>query len=68
VKRPSSWGKFTRNGEERRFLAGPTWRLTELRRIIRLSLGCLLVLRSRHGVGPGVTVGGAARGPFGERD
>jgi uncharacterized protein (TIGR00730 family) len=67
VKRPASWGKDSRNGEERSFLAGPTWRLTELRRIFRIFLEFLRGFRSLHFVGPCVTIFGSARFPDGHR-
>ena len=67
MKRPSHWGKFTRSVEERSFLAGPTWRLTELRRIVRIFFEFLRGFRSLHFVGPCVTVFGSARFPDGHR-
>ena len=67
MKRPASWGKDSRSAEERSFLAGPTWRLTELRRIFRIFLEFLRGFRSLHFVGPCVTIFGSARFPDGHR-
>ncbi|MEO7793752.1 MAG: TIGR00730 family Rossman fold protein [Thermoanaerobaculia bacterium] len=64
---PSSWGKQTRNPEERSFLAGPSWRLTELRRLIRIFFEFLRGFRVLHFVGPCVTVFGSARFPADHR-
>ncbi|MEO8277443.1 MAG: TIGR00730 family Rossman fold protein [Thermoanaerobaculia bacterium] len=67
MQRDSRWGKFTRNVEERGFLAGPSWRLTELRRLIRIFLEFLKGFRRLHFVGPCLTVFGSARFPAGHR-
>jgi uncharacterized protein (TIGR00730 family) len=67
VQLPSSWGKRSRNPEERKFLAGPAWRLTELRRLIRIFFEFLRGFRVLHFVGPCVTVFGSARFPVGHR-
>ena len=64
---PSLWGKRSRNPEERRFLEGPAWRLTELRRIVRIFFEFLRGFRHLHFVGPCVTVFGSARFPEGHR-
>ena len=61
MQRPSRWGKTTRNAEERRFLEGPAWRLTEFRRLIRIFLEFLRGFRHLHFVGPCVTFFGSAR-------
>jgi len=63
----SPWGKRSRNPEERRFLEGPAWRLTELRRLIRIFFEFLRGFRHLHFVGPCVTVFGSARFPEGHR-
>jgi len=67
VHRPSRWGKFSRSVEERGFLAGPTWRLLELRRLGRICFEFLRGFRRLHFVGPCVTVFGSARFPDGHR-
>ena len=67
MQRPSRWGKTTRNAEERRFLEGPAWRLTEFRRLIRIFLEFLRGFRHLHFVGPCVTIFGSARFPEGHR-
>ncbi|MEO8196944.1 MAG: TIGR00730 family Rossman fold protein [Thermoanaerobaculia bacterium] len=63
----SHWGKRTRSVEERHFLSGPAWRLTELRRIFRIFFEFLRGFRHLHFVGPCVTVFGSARFPEGHR-
>ena len=55
------WGKRSRTADDRRFLAGPTWRLVELRRLLRIVLEFLRGFRRLHFVGPCVTVFGSAR-------
>jgi len=65
VQRPANWGKFTRSIEERGFLAGPAWRLTELRRIVRIFFEFLRGFRALHFVGPCISVFGSARFPQG---
>jgi uncharacterized protein (TIGR00730 family) len=51
--------------EERRFLAGPDTRLTELRRALRIFREYVRGFRALHFVGPCVTVFGSARIPEG---
>ena len=67
MHRPSRWGKDSPNTEERSFLEGPSWRLTELRRLLRIFLEFLRGFRQLHFVGPCVTVFGSARFPDGHR-
>ena len=67
MNQTSRWGKRTRSFEERGFLAGPAWRLTELRRIVRIFFEFLRGFRALHFVGPCVTVFGSARFPPGHR-
>jgi uncharacterized protein (TIGR00730 family) len=67
VQRDSRWGKFTRSVEERGFLAGPAWRITELRRVFRIGVEFIQGFRALHFVGPCVTVFGSARFPEGHR-
>jgi uncharacterized protein (TIGR00730 family) len=55
------WGKRSRTADDRRFLEGPTWRLIELRRLLRIVLEFLRGFRRLHFVGPCVTVFGSAR-------
>lgn len=64
---PSPWGKRSRNVEERGFLAGPGWRLVELRRLFRIFFEFLRGFRTLHFVGPCLTVFGSARFPEGHR-
>ncbi len=59
------WGKVPGSAEERRFLAGPAWRLVELRRLGRILLEFLRGFRTLHFAGPCVTVFGSARFPAG---
>ena len=54
------------NHTERRFLAGPTTRLAELRRAVRIFAEFVRGFRALHFVGPCVTVFGSAR--FNEGD
>jgi len=67
MHRSARWGKNSRSVEERGFLAGPAWRLTELRRIIRIFFEFLRGFRALHFVGPCITVFGSARFPAGHR-
>ncbi len=64
---PSSWGKRSRSPDERKFLAGPSWRFTELRRLIRIFFEFLRGFRVLHFVGPCATIFGSARFPPGHR-
>ncbi len=59
--RSARWGKGTRSGEERRFLAGPRARWEELRRCVRIFFEFIRGFRALHYVGPCVTVFGSAR-------
>ncbi len=59
------WGKVPARPDERSFLAGPAWRLVELRRLGRILLEFLRGFRRLHFVGPCVTVFGSARFPEG---
>jgi predicted Rossmann-fold nucleotide-binding protein len=61
------WGKGSRSAEEKRFLSGPQSRLTELRRLVRISLEFLRGFRRLHFIGPCVTIFGSARFPPGHR-
>ncbi|MGE0638984.1 MAG: TIGR00730 family Rossman fold protein [Thermoanaerobaculia bacterium] len=61
------WGKRSRSAEERTLLAGPGWRLQELRRLFRIFFEFLRGFRRLHFVGPCVTVFGSARFPEGHR-
>jgi uncharacterized protein (TIGR00730 family) len=61
------WGKSSRSAEEKRFLSGPQSRLTELRRLVRISLEFLRGFRRLHFIGPCVTIFGSARFPPGHR-
>lgn len=67
MQRPSRWGKITRSIEERGFLDGPAWRLTELRRLARIFFEFLRGFRALHFIGPCMTVFGSARFPEGHR-
>ena len=62
---PHRWGKIPRGPEEGSFLAGPSWRWLELRRLVRIFFELLRGFRSLHFVGPCVTVFGSARFPEG---
>jgi len=65
MKNERRWGKVPGSGDERSFLAGPAWRLVELRRLGRILLEFLRGFRKLHFVGPCVTVFGSARFPEG---
>ncbi len=60
------WGKGSTR-DERTFLGGPGWRLTELRRLFRIFFEFLNGFRKLHFVGPCVTVFGSARFVDGHR-
>jgi len=55
------WGKRTPDESERKFLAGPDDRSSELLRTFRISMEFLRGFRKLHFVGPCVTVFGSAR-------
>ncbi|MBK7404913.1 MAG: TIGR00730 family Rossman fold protein [Phycisphaerales bacterium] len=59
--RPERWGKGTRSGLERRFLAGPRSRREELARSVRIFAEYIKGFRALHFTGPCVTVFGSAR-------
>lgn len=61
------WPGNGRNTEERRFLAGPQGRLTELWRAIRIFREVVNGFRGLHFVGPCVTVFGSSRFDDGHR-
>lgn len=65
MKNEKRWGKVPGSTHERSFLAGPAWRLVELRRLGRILLEFLRGFRRLHFVGPCVTVFGSARFPEG---
>lgn len=56
-----TWGKDSRDDNERLFLEGPRPRLRELAWAIRLFFECMRGLRRLHFVGPCATVFGSAR-------
>ena len=58
-----TWGKRTPDTGERKFLAGPSDRSSELFRTIRIGWEFLRGFRKLHWVGPCVTVFGSARFP-----
>jgi uncharacterized protein (TIGR00730 family) len=55
------WGKASRDGTERHFLAGPRSRLSELGRAFRIFFECIKGFRALHFLPPCVTVFGSAR-------
>ncbi|MBL8755946.1 MAG: TIGR00730 family Rossman fold protein [Planctomycetes bacterium] len=55
------WGKASRDGAERQFLAGPRSRLSELGRACRIFFECIKGFRALHFLPPCVTVFGSAR-------
>jgi uncharacterized protein (TIGR00730 family) len=55
------WGKGTRDPSERKFLAGPRPRRSEIRQALRIFWECVRGFRALHFVGPCVTVFGSAR-------
>ncbi|RMG42050.1 MAG: TIGR00730 family Rossman fold protein [Candidatus Dadabacteria bacterium] len=57
------WGKRSRTKEEELFLEGPSSRLTELWRALKIFAECIRGFRTLHFVGPCVTVFGSARFP-----
>ena len=60
------WGKHS-TPDERSFLQGPGWRLSELRRLFRILAEFLRGFRTLHFVGPCVTVFGSSRFVDGHR-
>jgi uncharacterized protein (TIGR00730 family) len=65
MKNEKRWGKVAGGAEDRSFLAGPAWRLVELRRLGRILVEFLRGFRKLHFIGPCVTVFGSARFPDG---
>jgi len=65
MKNEKRWGKVPGSAEDRSFLAGPAWRLVELRRLGRILVEFLRGFRKLHFLGPCVTVFGSARFPEG---
>ncbi len=57
----SDWGKRTADHQERKFLAGPKSRLSELGRALRIFGECIKGFRALHFLPPCVTVFGSAR-------
>ena len=59
--RPRRWGKISADTDDRRFLAGPRPRLSELLWALRIFAEFIHGFRALHFVGPCVTVFGSAR-------
>ncbi len=57
----SNWGKAPTTSDDRDFLAGPSFRRSELVRVVRIAAEFIRGFRALHFTGPCVTVFGSAR-------